>query len=494
MNMKHASSHFQATPHPAAHLSMTAAEERNRRFAGLSQKRFDVAVIGGGIIGAGILRDAALRGLSAALFEQRDYASGTTSGSSRLIHGGLRYLEMFDFGLVRMDLRERETLLRIAPHLVKPLEFIVPFYGSTLFYRWKMRAGMLLYDVLSYDKSLPNHRILSARETLEAEPTLRAAGLEGAAAYYDAQVELPERLAVENIVDARTHGAEAFNYAEVTGAIHDTGQVAGVRVRDAITGAIVDVHARVVINASGPWFDRVAGLIESHPARRIRATKGAHLACPSATKRAVVLFSEIDRRLFFVIPLLGFAWVSTTDTDFDGDPAQATATRADIDYLMHSAASYIPALRDAPVYWTNAGVRALVMQEGSESSISRVHKIVSTPGLVSVLGGKITGYRAIAEDATDAAARQLGNKAQCLTAKRLLPGPASPRDEQVVHLADYMLRRTALGFSPDQGQSAARETAASLASALGWTQQTMEEEIQCYLSGLSNTYRTGSEG
>ncbi len=173
------------------------------RFAALAGRTFDVLIVGGGVIGAGIARDAALRELRVALFEQADFGGGTTSGSTRLVHGGLRYLEMLDFALVRMDLRERETLLKIAPHLVKPLEFLVPWYGRRLFMRWRLRIGMLLYDLLSFDKSLPNHRWLSRAEVAAAEPHLVSDNLQGAASYYDAQVELPERLCLENILDAR---------------------------------------------------------------------------------------------------------------------------------------------------------------------------------------------------------------------------------------------------------------------------------------------------
>ena len=181
---------------------MPISLDRASRLAALEGEQFDVIVIGGGIIGAGIARDAALRDLRVALFEKRDFGSGTTAGSTRLIHGGLRYLELLDFGLVRMDLRERETLLRIAPHLVKPLEFIMPFYGSSFFYRCKMKLGMMLYDLLSYDKSLARHRFLSAGELKKIEPNLRQPGLQGAAVYFDAQADSPERLCLENIIDA----------------------------------------------------------------------------------------------------------------------------------------------------------------------------------------------------------------------------------------------------------------------------------------------------
>jgi glycerol-3-phosphate dehydrogenase len=462
----------------------------------LPSGQFDVIVVGGGIIGAGIARDAALRGLAVALFERRDYASGTTSGSTRLIHGGLRYLEMLDFALVRMDLRERETLLRIAPHLVKPLEFVLPFYDGGSLGPLEVRAGMYLYDALSFDKSLRNHRRLTAAQVLDEEPGLREAGLRGAVAYYDAQVNSPERLTIENIVDARAHGAATLNYAEVTAATRD-----GVRVRDLRSGDEAEVRGRVVVNASGPWFDRVARRLEPHPRPLVRTTKGIHLAHRPINRHALALTSHLDRRLFFVIPWLGYSWIGTTDTDFRDDPGEARATPADVDYLLQSAAAYFPQVNAADVLWTNAGVRALVMKGGSESAVSRRHRIISEPGLVSVLGGKITGYRAIAQDATDAVCRQLRAREHCRTAIESLPGgcggaptsdhldalygsraaqvrrlveadpclgeklaPEYPdiaaqvvfavREEQCTSADDFIFRRTLLGFSPDQGEAA----------------------------------------
>jgi glycerol-3-phosphate dehydrogenase len=462
----------------------------------LPSAQFDVIIVGGGIIGAGIARDAALRGLSVALFERRDYASGTTSGSTRLIHGGLRYLEMLDFALVRMDLRERETLLCIAPHLVKPLEFFLPFYEGGSLGPLEARTGMLLYDALSFDKSLHHHRHLTAAQVLQEEPGLREAGLRGAVAYYDAQVNSPERLAIENIVDASAHGAVTLNYAEVKAATRG-----GVRVKDLLSGDETEVRGRVVVNASGPWFDRVAARLEPHPRPLVRTTKGIHLAHRPVNRHALALTSHIDRRLFFIIPWLGYSWIGTTDTDFRDDPGEARATPEDVDYLLQSAAAYFPQVRAADVFWTNAGVRALVMKHGNESAVSRRHRIVSEPGLISVLGGKITGYRAIAEDATDAVCRQLRSRARCRTDAEPLPGgqggtregghlqalygsraadvlrlaEADPRlaerlapdypdiaaqvvfavrEEQCISVDDLIFRRTLLGFSPDQGAGA----------------------------------------
>lgn len=527
---------------------MTVSLTPNSRLAALAGERFDVVVIGGGIIGAGIARDAAIRGLRVALFEKHDFGSGTTAGSTRLIHGGLRYLEMLDFGLVRMDLRERETLLRIAPHLVKPLEFIMPFYGSSLFYRCKMKMGMTLYDLLSYDKSLPRHRFLTPAELKTMEPNLCQQDLQGALVYFDAQANSPERLCLENIIDACEHGAQTFNYTEVTGALY-TGEVLdGIRVRDLLSDGRteVSVQSRVVVNASGAWFDRVASrLTDPGSATQIRTTKGVHITCPPVTNRAVVFFSRVDGRLMFVIPWLGYSWIGTTETEFAADPATAHATSEDVDYLLRSVTEYFPALDTTQIYFSNAGVRALVKEKGSKSSVSRRHRIADgahsgAGNLVSVLGGKITGYRAIAEEVVDAVCGKLNVNAPCVTATIPLPGarggvqpadvssaglkgetithlfelygsrqateviqlaasaehlrePISPyapdiaaqvvfaaRTEQCARLVDFLLRRTLLGFSQDQGQSAVARAAALLAEELAWSPERTSAEISLY--------------
>jgi glycerol-3-phosphate dehydrogenase len=523
------------------------------RLAALAGVRFDVVVIGGGIIGAGIARDAATRGLRVALFEKADFGGGTTAGSTRLIHGGLRYLEMLDFGLVRMDLRERETLLRIAPHLVKPLEFIMPFYGSSLFYRCKMKLGMTLYDLLSYDKSLPRHRFLTPAELKEMEPNLCRQDLQGAMVYFDAQANSPERLCLENIIDAGEHGAQTFNYTEVTGALSAGEVLHGVRVRDLLSDdrTEVSVKSRVVVNASGAWFDRVASkLTEPGRTTQIRTTKGIHIACPPVANRAIVVFSRVDGRLMFVIPWLGYSWIGTTETDFDGDPATAHATSEDVDYVLRSVTEYLPTLDTTQIYFSNAGVRALVKNKGSKSSVSRRHRITGgaqagAGNLISVLGGKITGYRAIAEDAVDAVCAKLNVNAPCVTAATALPGaredvkpavsraglkseaithlcelygsranqvmqlaaswehlrePLSPhghdieaqvifaaRTEQCARLVDFLLRRTLLGFSEDQGQSAVARAAALLAEELAWSPERTSAEISLYQGHISTT-------
>jgi glycerol-3-phosphate dehydrogenase len=499
------------------------------------QEQFDAVIVGGGVIGAGIARDAALRGLRVALVERADFGGGTTAGSTRLIHGGLRYLEMLDFRLVRMDLREREILLRIARHLVKPLPFLVPFYNRSLFYRAKLRAGMVLYDALSYDRSLPGHRFLSAAETLAVEPGLVSRGLAGAAMYYDAQVDSPERLTMENVVDAAEHGATALNYVEALGAIHQGGRIAGVTVRDALTGEEAEVRAKVVINASGPWFDRVAAKLAPHPRKLIRATKGVHLACDPLVRHAVVLFSPVDGRLMFAIPWLGCGWVGTTDTDFAGDPADADATVEDVDYLRRSTEAFLPAMAKARIHYSTSGVRALVKQPGaaSESAVSRLHRITQGPeGLLSVLGGKITGYRAIAEEAVDALCRTLGVTRQAETADTSLPGartapsdshlgpiyggraelvtelaetsaelaaPLAPdypdiaaqvvysvRSEFCRRVEDFLLRRSLLGFRPDQGAAAVEPVSRLMGRELDWSESQRRREVESYRARVGN--------
>ncbi len=516
------------------------------RLTEITQQSFDLIVIGGGIIGSGIARDAALRGLNVALFEKQDFGAGTTAGSTRLIHGGLRYLEMLDFRLVRLDLRERETLLRIAPHLVKPLRFIVPFYNRSLSHRAKMRLGMLLYDILSFDKSLPRHQSMDAAEVRASVPRLIAHGLQGAVAYYDAQAFSPERLCLENLIDAREHGAHVFNYTEVTGALRSGRTINGVRVRDTLNAPSdeMEVKGRVIVNASGPWFDHVARNLATQEAKlQLRATKGIHIACPPLSQHALVLFSNLDGRLFFVIPWLGYSWIGTTDTDYHEDPAAARASASDVDYLTRSVKQFVSDIETAPIYFSNAGVRALVMKEGAESSVSRKHRIrdgerTGAPGLVSVLGGKLTGYRAIAEEVVDVVCSKLGVNAPCRTAATLLPGakfvpkavathlpfdeetvahlfrlygsraaeviqlaatnkslrvrlsPGYPdiaaqvihavRSEQCLRVSDFILRRTTLGFSRDQGLCVVGTVAALMARELGWSPERKAAEARAF--------------
>ena len=513
------------------------------RLSAFDEEQFDVAVVGGGIVGCGIARDAALRGLRVALIEKRDFGSGTTSASTRIVHGGLRYLEMLDFRLVRLDLRERETLLRIAPHLVKPLEFLIPFFEGETATSLKMRVGLALYDALSYDKRLPSRRMLSAEEARAADFALHRPDVRGSAAYYDARVDSPERLALENVLDAEDRHAVALNYCEATAAVVAGGRVTGVQVRDVTDHSEGRISARVVVNATGAWFEPVAERLTTRRPALIRTTKGVHVICPPVTHRALVLFSEVDGRLLFAIPRGGLTWLGTTDTDYAGDPVDARADRADVEYLLRSVRRVFPNLTIKDVLFTTAGVRALVRRRGSESSLSRMHRVVdgepvAPAGVISVLGGKITGYRAIAEEVTDAICRKLGAAdRRASTAEVPLPGarqsgtpcpdgavdarvmshlhelfgtratgvlaiaetasalsrPLSPRypdiaaqvvfavrREHCLHVADFLRRRTLLGSTADQGLDAAAPAAALMASELGWSAQRVSSELESY--------------
>ena len=280
--------------------------------------QFDLLVIGGGSNGTAIARDAAMRGLKVALLEKEDFGYGTVSRSTRLIHGGLRYLELFDFGLVREGLREREILLRTAPHLVRPLAFFTPVYEHSRVGLAKLRVGMWLYDLLSWDKSLPRHRFLSAPDAKAAEPLLNGDGLKGAFIYYDGHVPMPERLCLEAVLQAAEHGAVIANHARAVGLAHNGG-IFTVTAKDELTGRTYKVRTRTVINASGPWADEVNAKLIGPTKPGLRRTKGIHLLIPKLSEHAIVMLAESDGRLFFAVPWREFTYIGTTDTDFDGD-------------------------------------------------------------------------------------------------------------------------------------------------------------------------------
>jgi glycerol-3-phosphate dehydrogenase len=442
---------------------MSARADRRATIAALAAGTVDVLVVGGGIVGCGIARDAALRGLRVALVEQHDFGWGTTSRPTRLIHGGLRYLENFDFGLVRADLREREILLRTARHLVFPLRFLMPEYDSGVLERAKLRAGMVLYDLLSFDKSLPGRRWLSPAEVIAEEPALRPEGLQGAWSFYDAQVPLVERLVVENLIDAAGAGAHVLNRARVERFLQDaTGRVTGAAVRDLLADRGLEIRARVTVNATGAWLDVTnRGVLPGRP-RALRMTKGVHLVTPSGTRNALVLFAQTDGRLFFVTPWLGCSLVGTTDTDYTGDPADAEPDAEDVRYLQEEARRALPAAPFGTVHYAYAGVRALVRMDGvAEGEVSRKHAVVDhehrdrLPGLVSVLGGKITAYRSVAEEVAVLVSRRLGRVTVGSTERRPLPGGAFGDLGELVE-RELWPRAAALGLDRAQAEHLAQ--------------------------------------
>jgi len=401
-----------------------------RDFSSISKDTFDLILIGGGIIGAGVARDAALRGLNVLLLEKDDFACGTTSGSTRLIHGGLRYLRMLDFKLVHQDLHEREILLKIAPHLVHRLEFVIPLIKTEPFYRITLPFGLWLYNRFSHGASLPSSYHLSAKKTLELEPCLyNTAGLAGSYLYYDAQVAYTERLCLENLLDAAAHGAVINNHTPVTSLIMKENIISGVRFNDALPGREYQANGRIILNTTGPWADQILHQIEAGNQYNIRKTKGIHLVTNKLSNNALVLFAKSDGRLFFIIPWLGYSLIGTTDTDYHGDPDKVYAEKSDVDYLVSELRHYFPNFKRENIHYTYAGLRPLVPKnKKSASDTSRAHRLIDherqdgVKGFLSILGGKNTAYRGIAEEAVNLIMKKLGKKSTCITANTPLPG------------------------------------------------------------------------
>jgi glycerol-3-phosphate dehydrogenase len=424
-----------------APLGQVAPSSRGDALVQLGERSFDVLVIGGGITGAGVARDAAMRGLSVALVEASDFASGTSSRSSRLIHGGVRYLEHGQLHLVFEACRERRILASIAPHLVRPLQFMWPVYEKARIRLWKLRAGLFLYDALALGRNLGRHRTLTTHVVTALEPELRHMGVVGGASYFDASTD-DIRLTIATVLSARDAGAVIVNHVSVHDLLMTSDSVCGARAVDLRTGLDIEIRARVVVNAAGPWSDAVVRMAEPQAHRAVRGTKGVHVAVPHERIRnngALTLLSPIDGRVMFVIPTGAFSIIGTTDTDYDGRPERVRATNADVTYLLRSANAFFPGAHLTPsdVVAAWAGIRPLVASGDKDpDAASREHAIAWTvPGLLSVTGGKLTTYRAMAVDVMDTVARRLrvGHR-RAPTHKQPLPGGdfASLEDEHAM--------------------------------------------------------------
>ncbi len=393
---------------------------------------YDLIIIGGGINGAGIAHDAAMRRFRVLLLEARDFGGATSAWSTRLIHGGLRYLEYAEIGLVQESLRERRRLLANAAHLVKPLRLTIPVYRGGRRGRALIRLGMLAYDLLSWGKALPAHRMLSREQLLEAEPGINAEGLLGGAQYYDAQVTFIERLVLEIVLAASRQGAEVHNYSPVTGIeCRDDGpHRVRYRGRDGVERAAA---AAVVVNAAGPWVDRVLGLGDEPLPRLMGGTKGSHIvvgAFRGAPANALYVEARADGRPIFVVPWNQQYLIGTTDIRVEGDPADAAASDEEIAYLVGETNRLFPKaeLKSEEIHFAYAGVRPLPYQrKGPESAITRRHIIKRhrgrANGLLSIIGGKLTTYRSLAEQTVNIAADHLQRRAGTSpTRTALLPG------------------------------------------------------------------------
>ena len=396
---------------------MTAADLRRGKLRRLHHESFDLLVIGGGINGAGIAREAALRGLRTALVEKADFASGTSSRSSKLVHGGFRYLETGDFGLVLEASRERDLLRRrLAPHLVTPLRFFFPIYRGGSLPLWKLRVGLVLYDLLAAFRNIERHQAVRGAEAAAVEPRLRAEGLVGGALYHDCFTD-DARLVLENVLGAAQAGAICLNYAGVESFERDSaGMLTGATVRDhGDEGGSFLMRTRTVVNAAGPWLDRIRALDDPASRAVLRPTKGVHIIVPRervGNRNAIVLSAVRDRRILFVIPWEEHTIVGTTDTDYDGAPDAVAADERDVEYLLETLNVHFPQARLKPhdVVSTCAGLRPLVAGARPEapSEVSREDALFESPsGLLSLGGGKLTTYRRVAIKVVDRIARRL---------------------------------------------------------------------------------------
>tara|TARA_B100000519_G_scaffold202976_1_gene223347 strand:- start:23013 stop:24737 length:1725 start_codon:yes stop_codon:yes gene_type:complete len=398
-------------------------EERAAALANMRAKELDVLVIGGGIVGAGAALDAVTRGLRTGMLEARDWASGTSSRSSKLVHGGIRYLEQLDFPLVREALIERGLLLqRIAPHLVKPVRFLYPL-TQPLLERAYVGAGMLLYDIFSYTglrpPGVPHHRHLSRRQVLRAAPSLRHDAFVGGLSYYDAQVD-DARYVATLARTASFYGAHVANRVKVVGFVKVGQRVVGVKAHDVETGEDFEIMAKQVVNATGVWTDETQAMVGERGQFKVRASKGVHLVVPRDRFHSKLgLLLRTEKSVLFVIPW-GRHWlIGTTDTQWTLDKAHPAATAADIDYILDHVNEVlsVPLTRD-DVEGVFAGLRPLLAGESDETSkLSREHVVAhAVPGLVVVAGGKWTTYRVMAKDAIDEAVAALdGRTAESVT-------------------------------------------------------------------------------
>jgi glycerol-3-phosphate dehydrogenase len=389
--------------------------EREESWRRLGSETFDLVVIGGGVVGAGTALDAATRGLRVALIEARDLASGTSSRSSKLFHGGLRYLEQLEFGLVREALRERELMLtRLAPHLVKPVSFLYPL-THRVWERPYTAAGLFLYDSMGGARSVPGQKHLSRAGALRLVPALKRSALIGGIRYYDAQAD-DARHTMTVARTAAHYGAVIRTSTQVTGFIREADRVSGVRIHDVEDGRTLEVQANAVINCTGVWTDDLQRLSGSRGRFRVRASKGVHIVVPRdriVAESGLILRTE--KSVLFVIPWRNHWIVGTTDTDWNLDLAHPAATKHDIDYILEHVNSVLATpLKHDDIEGVYAGLRPLLAGESEETSkLSREHAVARVaPGLVAIAGGKYTTYRVMAADAVDAASPDLPGRLQ----------------------------------------------------------------------------------
>lgn len=467
---------------PAPESVRFGAEERRLNLERMAEDSFDLLVIGGGITGASVAYDASLRGFRVALVEKGDYASGTSSRSSKLIHGGLRYLENFDFALVFEALRERQILFRTAPHLLEAQIFLVPNYEGDRTGPFKLRVGLNLYDLLAGFRSIGRHKILEPEDAITIEPALRRSDLRSLASYYDASTN-DSRLTLAVIGSAAAAGARAVNYARVLDLKSDEdGSVTGAVVRDELSGSELEIRAHVTVNACGVWAGAILDMAGASSSKAIRPSKGSHLVLERErlpVRNSIIFESPIDGRAMFVIPWGGFTLVGTTEVETEESPDQVQASPEETAYLLDSTAKLFPnaVIEPDDVCATYAGLRPLAVEKGADEEgagkVSREHAIIEGPkNLFSVFGGKLTTYRLMGEQVVDLAAARLlhefgvGARDRCRTKETPLIGAMEQADLDKV-VAEAREAASKLGLSEETGAHLVRRYGTQFRRVLG---------------------------
>jgi glycerol-3-phosphate dehydrogenase len=472
---------------------------------------YDVVVVGGGITGVGIARLAARNGLAVALLERGDLASGASSASSHMLHGGLRYLEHGHFALVREALRERAAVSRMAPHLARPTRFLVPFYRGDRRPPWMVRLGLSAYDAFAGRAAFSRHASVRAKEALALEPGLNPEHLAGAGLYSDAVMD-DARLAVAVGCDAAAHGAQLHPYTEAIGMRPGVSGAVEVLGRDLLERRELRLSARVVVNATGPWADRARAALlcslrpgSSDPPPMLRPTRGVHLVFPRLTEgHGVLLFARGDGRVFFVIPFGDHSLVGTTEVEVPSplDERSLSPSVEEIAYLRAELARAFPRAAEAPAHAVTAGIRPLLAAGSDLSAASREHRVVEDGPLLTVVGGKYTTFRVMARDTLAAIWRKFQRPGppprDCEDPLPRLPSAGSgleafaetvAREAFARRVEDVIRRRSALWLTPDRGRVAAPIVAAGLARALGWSAERTRGELLSFFSGLEQEDR-----
>lgn len=442
-----------------------SASSRTERLDQMAEQTYDLIVIGGGITGAGIALDAQTRGMTTALFEMQDFASGTSSRSTKLVHGGLRYLKQLEIGVVAEVGKERAIVYENGPHVTTPVRMMLPIYKGGTFGRFSSSIGLAVYDFLARVKKEERRNMLGREETLDREPLLKKDGLLASGNYVEYRTD-DARLTIEVLKRAVEYGVNAVNYTKVTGFIYQEGRIAGVTAEDQLSGQSYQIHARAVVNAAGPWVDTLREMDGSEQGKTLHLTKGVHLVFDRSRfpLRQAVYFDTPDGRMVFAIPRDGKTYVGTTDTNYDADKANPRMTKEDRQYLLNAVNPMFPELRltaeDVESSW--AGLRPLIHEEGKNpSEISRRDEIFrSDAGLISIAGGKLTGYRKMAETVVDRVAEELVREGKRYGRSRTRNMPISGGDVNgSAALPAFVTRCTADGVRAGLEEAAAAKLA-----------------------------------